>query len=317
MSLTLPPLNALRAFEAAARTGSYVAAAAELGVSAAAVSQQVRNLEGFLDKRLFSRLNNRVVLTDAGHAIFAGATEALQSISDLTEQTLSGSARNRLVISTLPSVAGRWLSPRLTAFVRRHPDTRFALRIEDDPVDFSAAGIDLRICYGTNLYPDLVTRRLIADEVLPMCSPSYLARNPAAAGPGLSGVPDDDLIHTDWGPGFGSHPSWEAWFDRNGIDRSARGKGFSVGMSRLSLDMARDGLGVALGQRMMAEDDLLTGRLVALSGIAIPMGHPYSLVHPKSRERRAHLADLIDWLTRGDSRRAPVSRRGASVPTPR
>lgn len=296
MTRRLPPLNALRAFEAAARAGSYVTAAKEIGVSPAAISQQVRNLERFLDKRLFTRLNNRVVLTDAGQAIFSGTTEALQSIAAVTEQTLTGTTRSRLVISVLPSVARLWLAPRLVGFLRDQPRLRFAIRVEDDPVDFERGNIDLRICYGRNLYPELTTIQLRHDELLPLCSPDYLARNPAAASPGLAGVPDDDLIHTDWGPAFGSLPSWEFWFDSCGVPRSGRTKGFVVSMSGLALDFARDGLGVVLGQRMMAEADLQAGRLMALSSFAVPLGHPYSLVHPRGRARKADLRRLIAWL---------------------
>lgn len=310
MTARLPPLNALRAFEAAARTGSYVAAAREIGVSPAAISQQVRNLEQFFDKRLFARHNNRVVLTDAGHAIFAGTTEALQAISTVTEQTLTGTARSRLVISVLPSVARRWLAPQLAAFVREEPQIRFALRIEEDPVDFDHGEIDLRICYGTNLYPELTRIELRRDEVLPVCSPGYLARNPAAATPGLAGVPDEDLIHTDWGPGFGSLPSWEAWFARNGTVRPGRSKGFVVGMSGLALDFACEGLGVALGQRMLAEDDLKTGRLVALSSLSMPLGHPYSLVHPRARARKAGLQKLLAWLQARKTASSPQVAEG-------
>ena len=150
MPLSLPPLNALRAFEAAARTGSYVAAAEELGVSPAAVSQQVRNLEDFLGKQLFMRFNNRVLLTDAGQVVFAGASDALQSISALTEQVMSGGTRSRLVISVITSVAERWLEPRLAAFALKEKALRIELRVEGDPVDFARHNIDLRICYGTN-----------------------------------------------------------------------------------------------------------------------------------------------------------------------
>src|SRR5687768_9538121 len=157
MPLSLPPLNALRAFEAAARTGSYVAAAEELRVSPAAVSQQVRNLEEFLGKKLFTRFNNRVVLTDAGQIVFAGSADALQSISALTEQVVSGRARSRLVISVITSVAERWLEPRLAAFALREKALRFELRVEGDPVDFARYNIDLRICYGTNQYPEMNT----------------------------------------------------------------------------------------------------------------------------------------------------------------
>lgn len=300
MPLPLPPLNALRAFEAAARTGGYVAAANELGVSAAAVSQQVRNLEAFLGKQLFMRFNNRVVLTDAGQAIFAGASEALQSISMLTRHAMAGPARARLVISVLPSVVDRWLVPRLAALVRREAGFLFDLRVEDDPVDFARHDIDLRICYGTNLYPDMHAIHLVQDEVLPLCSPDYLKRNVRASMPLLSGVPDDDLIHTNWGPNYGSHPSWQAWFARSGVNRPDDRKGNRAGMSGLALALARDGVGVALGQRMLAVDDIKNGRLFVLSDTAIALGHPYSLAHPHRKIRKPGLALLIDWLKGGD-----------------
>src|SRR5690349_23491531 len=298
MPLSLPPLKALRAFESAARTGSYVAAAEELRVSPAAVSQQVRNLEEFLGKQLFMRFNNRVLLTDAGQAIFAGASDALQSISVLTEQVTSGGTRSRLVISVITSIAERWLEPRLAAFALKDKAPRIELRVEGDPVDFARHNIDLRICYGTNVYPEMSTIRLFQDEVLPLCSPGYLERNQDARTRGMDGVPDEDLIHTSWGPSFVSHPTWHAWFARCGIDRPNDTKGHQIGMSGLALDLARDGLGVALGQKMMAAGDLAAGRLVSLSDIAIELGHPYCLVYPRSKARKLGLQALIDWLTK-------------------
>lgn len=297
MPLSLPPLNALRAFEAAARTGSYVAAAEELGVSPAAVSQQVRNLEEFLGKQLFMRFNNRIVLTDAGQAIYSGASELLQSISQLTEQLMSGRTNSRLVVSVLPSVSHRWLEPRLAAFALHQRALRIDLRVEDDPVDFARQDIDLRICYGTNLYPELNTIHLLQDEVLPLCSPAYLARNPLVKEQGMDAVPDDDLIHTNWGPSFVSHPTWHAWFAIAGAERPSEAKGYRVGMSSLTLDLARDSVGVALGQRMMAADDIAAGRLVTLATEAIALGHPYCLVHPRSKARKAGMRALIEWLT--------------------
>ena len=198
MPLSLPPLNGLRAFEAAARNGSYVAAAEELDVSPAAISQQVRHLEDFLGRKLFKRFNNRVVLTDAGQAVFAGSTGALQSISSLTEQVMSGESKSRLIISVLPSIAHRWLEPQLSGLLLSEPRLRVDVRVEDDSVDFARHNIDLRMCYGSNLYPDMTTVLLNFDEVLPLCRPTYLSRNPKAIG-GMTHVPDDDLIHTNWG----------------------------------------------------------------------------------------------------------------------
>lgn len=298
MSLPLPPLNALRAFEAAARAGSYVAAAEELGVSPAAVSQQVRNLEEYLGKQLFMRFNNRVVLTDAGQAVYAGASESLQAISTLTEQIMSGHARSRLVISVITSIAERWLESRLAAFARQHPSIRIDLRVEQDPVDFARHNIDLRICYGANLYTEMTVILLKQDEVLPLCSPSYLERNVDAKTLGMKAVPHDDLIHTNWGPMFFSHPTWKAWYAKAGLNRPDDLKGYQIGTSGLVLDMARDGVGVALGQRMMASGDLAAGRLVSLSDVTIKLGHPYCIVHPHSKSRKAGLQALIEWLAK-------------------
>jgi LysR family glycine cleavage system transcriptional activator len=147
---------------------------------------------------------------------------------------------------------------------------------------------------------------LLQDEVLPLCGPAYLERNQRARTLGMEGVPDDDLIHTSWGPSFVSHPTWHAWFAKSGIDRPNESKGYQVGTSGLALDFARDGMGVVLGQRMLASGDLAAGRLVPLSGIAIELGHPYCLVHPRGKARKAGLQALIDWLTKEPSTRPEV-----------
>ncbi len=296
MPLNLPPLNALRAFEAAARTGSYVAAAFELHVSPAAVSQHVRNLEDYLGKKLFSRHNNRVVLTDAGQAVQAGISESLLSISTLTEQVKSGTTRSRLVISCVSSFAERWLVPRLVGYSLQHNPVRFDLRIEDDPVDFARHKIDLRISYGTGLYPEMISTQLLQDEVMPLCSEAYFVRNPRARTLKMEAVPDEDLIHTNWGPSFMSHPTWQEWFAKTGVARPVATKGYQVGMSNLALNLARDGLGVALGQRSMAAEELKAGRLVPVSETSVALGQPYCLVQPKNKSQRAAISKLIEWI---------------------
>lgn len=297
MPLTLPPLNALRAFEAAARTGSYVAAAEELGVSAAAISQQIRKLEDYLGKQMFMRLNNRVVLTDAGHAIRDGTAAALQMISDSTEQLVSDRSRSRLVISTIDSVAEKWLISRLAAYSRAYPDFRFDLRVEPDPADFARHNIDLRLGYDPGQYPEHSVILLQQDVVLPLCSPAYLTRNPAAGSIGMAAVPEDDLLHTSWGESFGSHPTWHGWFVKAALPPPSVTKGFQVGRSSLVLDLAREGLGVALGQRMMALDDIESGKLVALSDTSIALGYPYCLAYPRAKARKRHLVALASWLS--------------------
>ena len=297
MPLTLPPLNSLRAFEAAARAGSFVAAAEELGVSPAAISQHIRKLEHYLGKDMFMRMNNRVVLTDAGQAILLGTAEALQQISEVTLDMTSDRSRSRLVISAIESVAEKWLLPRLIDYARAKPDFRFDLRVEPDPVDFARHSIDLRLCYGTGHYPDHHTQVLLKDAVQPMCSPDYLARHPELADAGMAAVRGSDLLTTSWGPSFGSNPSWSSWFQKAGLEMPEPG-GFQVGRSSLALDLAREGLGVALAQRMLGAADLAEGRLIAPSPITIDLGHPYCLVHPHSKARKRSLLAVLGWLTK-------------------
>jgi len=293
ISLPLPPLNALRAFEAAARHCSYVAAAEELGISSAAISQQVRKLEDFLGKQMFVRLNNRVVLTDAGQAIFDGAHAALRLISETTEQHTTRRSSRPLVLSCIGSIAERWLVPRIVDYARAAPDFRFDLRIEPDPVAFLEHDIDLRLGYDPSHYPGMEIVALERDTVLPMCSPAYLARHAELLEQGMAAASPEDLLHTNWGPLFGSLPAWPSWFAAAGLAPPALPRGFHIGNSGATLDMAKHGLGIALGQAMMAQADLAEGKLVALSPVSVPLGYPYCLAYAPAKQHKRHLAGLI------------------------
>lgn len=291
--LPLPPLNALKYFECAARTGSYVKAARELKVTPAAVSQQVRLLEQFYRRKLFTRLNNRIVLSDAGEAIYAGSAPALEDIGALTTRLLGGADRSALVVSVLPSLAECWFLPRLARRGFAELGLALDLRVEDDPVDFAAEQIDLRVTYGGAPYAELQVVPLFQDEVMPCCSPAIAA--------GLRGrladLKDQDFIHTSWGPEFASHPSWNDWFERTGSKRKLElASGHRVSASRLALDFARLGFGVALGQRSLAEDHVQRGELALLAEKGLPLGHAYCAVFPKVKARKAGVIKLLELL---------------------
>jgi LysR family glycine cleavage system transcriptional activator len=295
--MKLPPLNALKAFEIAARTGSYVAAAKELRVSPAAVSQQVRKLEEYFDKKLFLRYNNRIVLTDAGTTFYTSAAPALQDLSSVTRQILEGTARSRLVVSVLPSLASTWLAPRLAAYCRTTPGGGIETRIEDDPVDFARDDIDIRICYGPYLYPDFKATALFHDTVAPICSPDF-AREHNLNEANLSQLPDELFLHTSWGSSFASPPTWKDWFASIGVERTPNiTLGQQIGMSSIALEYARLNMGVLLGQRHLAARDLQEKRLILLSDQSLPLGHAYSAVYPHSRVRHSGLQKLIEVLT--------------------
>lgn len=284
--MSLPPLNALRAFESAARHGGYVAAARELGVTPAAISQQVRNLESHLGRRLFARHNNRITLTDAGQAIFADTARVFADLTRIDAQAREGRMPARMVISCLPSLAEGWLIPRLQA--AGEGLAPIDLRLESDPVAFGRDGIDLRLSYGANLYPDLVQVPLFRDAVVPMAAP----------GTPWPDTPDSALIHTDWGPGFASHPAWRDWFAANSPGRPApaRGTGHRIGASYLALMLAAGGHGVVLGQRALAAPMLARGVLVELSPHALPLGHAYVALHSPARTGSPALQRMLALL---------------------
>jgi len=291
--LKLPPLNALRAFECAARTGSYVDAAGELNVTPAAVSQQVRNLESYFNRQLFTRYNNRIVLTDAGNKIYSNLGPPLLDLAQKNAQLLDGPSGASLVLSVLPSLAQTWLAPQLAGYSRRNPLVGLQTRVEEDPVDFARDVIDLRITYGTQLYTDFDSSHLFQDTVLPMCSPDFAVQQPQVKTE-LQALPDHLFIHTVWGVNYASHPRWREWFQQHNIDRApfiARGQ--QVTMSSVALDYACHGLGVVLGQRRLAQHYLQQGRLVMLSETSLPLGQAYYAVHAHAGQRREQVRALL------------------------
>lgn len=296
MYQTLPPLNALRAFEAAARLGSYVGAAGELNVSPAAISQHIRNLEDFLGKHLFTRLNNRVALTDAGEEIFENIHRAFEEIARSTARAMGARPRSRLVISALASLTECWLAPQLAQFTARYPDFRFELRIEADPVDFGRGEVDLRLTYGTLRYDAMHSQLLFRDELAAFAAPAYAARRGLTMTDDLAAVPEEDLISTDWGADFGSRASWADWFTAQGGGRSITRAGHQVSHSSTALDLAARGLGVALGQRRLAAEKVAEGRLIQLSPHVLPLGHAYHLVHPRAKQHKPMLQALMAFL---------------------
>ena len=297
MRTTLPPLNALKAFEAAARCGSFALAAEELAVTPAAVSQLVRKLEQFLGKTLFTRFNNRIVLTDAGQAVFSGVTPALHDIAETVQRVSRTASRRKLTLSIIPSVAECWLLPMLPQFLSAHPRLRVDVRVEEEATDLMAQGVDVRIGYGRSALPEAVVQELFRDDVQPMCAPSFLSRKggKVAFSAGLS----NDLIHTQWGSTFGSNPTWRDWFAAHApgqrVDMAA---GHVVNASRIALQVAREGIGIALGHRLLAKRDLESGALVALSEKSLPLGQSHILAFPQAKARQPDVLAFREWIVK-------------------
>jgi LysR family glycine cleavage system transcriptional activator len=293
----LPPLNALKAFEASARLGSFVLAAAELNVTASAVSQHIKKLEDFYGRQLFIRRNNQLLLTDIAHTVLATSSQMMDGLAELTDRLLGGPVRSNLIVSVLPSVGVRWLNRRLPEFLDAHPDVRLDLRLEEDPVDFFRNRIDVRLCYGEHLYPEFVTIPFKRDRVTAMCRPDLLARwrvDPAAP----VSLGDDTLIHVAWRAGFSSYPAWSAWFASQGITWHPRRElGHTTDTSSVGIDLACSGRGVVLGQEMLAGTELAAGELVTPFPHWMPLQYDYCVVHTESNKRNRIVGAFVEWLT--------------------
>jgi LysR family transcriptional regulator, glycine cleavage system transcriptional activator len=296
MHRRLPPLNAVKAFEATARLGTVAMAARELNVTRGAVSQQIAKLEDFLGKALFTRHNNQLFLTDVGLAVKSASTEMMDELAAMTERLLGSGTRSGLSISVIPSIGVRWFNRHLTDFLRLYPEIRLDLRIEDDPIDFYRNPVDVRICYGEHLYPDFVTVPLLRDHATPMCTPKFLKSRRLGAD-GAAALRDEDLIHISWRAGFSSYPTWSAWFARAGVKREVRTElGHKVDMSSLAIDLARSGEGIALGQTLFAESELRSGELITPFDCLLPLQYEYCAVYSRARTRNTLVQNFVKWL---------------------
>jgi len=282
--MKLPPLNALRAFECAARTGSFATAGRELAVTSAAVSQQVRNLEGWIGRTLFQRRANRIWLTDAGRDYYMNAAAALTEIASFTQALSEGGTRRALVISASPALAQLWLPKRLARFADLRPDVPIRLRIEDDSVDLEQNGIDARLTYGGE-HPEHHTKALFTDALVPVAAT-------ADADPASS-----RLITVNWGATILSVPGWSQWFAATGHTPAVGALSDIVAPSvPAALALAIAGLGVALLPAQVIADALSAGQVYRVDGPSLPMSRPYVMItaHYKARSRR--LGDLARVL---------------------
>jgi LysR family glycine cleavage system transcriptional activator len=296
LSRKIPPLNALKAFEASARLGSFVLAAAELNVTPSAVSQHIKKLEDFYGQQLFIRRNNQLLLTDIARTVLAASSQMMDGLAELTDRLLGGPVRSNLIVSVLPSVGVRWLNRHLPEFLDAHPDVRVDLRLEEDPVDFFRNRIDVRLCYGEHLYPEFVTVPFRRDRVTAMCRPELLVRRGVdlAAPHSLS---DDALIHVAWRAGFSSYPTWSDWFASQDISRQPRRElGHTIDTSSVAIDLACGGRGLVLGQEMLAEDELAAGELVAPFSHWMALQYDYCIVHAESNKRNRTVGAFVEWL---------------------
>lgn len=270
MEPRLPPLHALRAFEAAARLESFSRAADELHVTHGAVSHQVRALEDFLGAELFARNGRRVVLTGDGRLFADRVRAALRDIGEAANSFRRPGRANRLTVSMLPSFAARWLMPRLGRFLAAHPEITVNVHASLALVDFERDEIDMAVRFGRGGWPRVEAEKFMDDEFFPVASPRFNRGRLPARPAELAQL---TLMSSDNEP-------WTPWFKVAGIKLAEPG-GPIFNDSALLMQAAVDGRGIALARRSIAEGDLAAGNLVRLFDVALKAPESYYLVWPE------------------------------------
>ncbi|WP_120496147.1 transcriptional regulator GcvA [Kiloniella sp. EL199] len=289
----LPPLNALRAFEAAARQLSFTKAAQELFVTQAAISHQIKSLEDHLGIQLFRRMNRRLILTDEAQILLPAVSEAFDIIKSTTQKLYDGGDRGTLKVSVMPSFAAKWLLPRLPKFRRKHPEIDILVSATITKSNFSRDDVDLAIRFGAGQYPGCRVDNMMEDESFVVCSPHLLK------GPLPLRTPHDLKYHTLLHDDVGEEPfavNWRRWLHIAGVTDIDPDKGPGYNDSSLILQAAIEGQGVALGRTSLTYDDLKAGRLVCPFGPRAPSSYQYYVVTPQSTSEITKIKVFREWL---------------------
>ncbi|MBK5529865.1 transcriptional regulator GcvA [Pseudomonas sp. TH06] len=291
-------LNALRAFEAAARHQSFSAAATELHVTSAAVGQQVRTLESWLGVALFNRASSgsaRLVPTDVAREALPDIREGFDYLRMGLARLKEGSLSSGLTVAVSPAFAAKWLLPRIERFQLAHPRIDVLLDTNLRPVDFVAEGVDIGVRYGTGRWPGLTAIKLMDEEMYPVCAPTYplLEQGRLSA----SKLAEATLIHDLSMVADPDYPTWRTWLDASGHSAINAEHGLRINNSAAVLQAAIDGQGLALGRSVMLRDDLEAGRLVRPFGEAsCPLAFAYYIVHRPEVADLAKITAFREWL---------------------
>ena len=308
MARRLPPLNALRAFEAVARHLSITGAAEELGVTPGAVSQSVKSLEDYLGKTLLSRTSRGLVLNDAAAAALPSLSEGFDRLAEASQRLAGAERGGRLTISVAPSFAQKWLAPRLIDFGAAHGDIDVQIQSSMGLANFEAEGVDLAIRYGAGRWPAVESKLLLREEVTPVCAPAVAAEITS---------PDDlarfTLIHDDSNLNDESCPDWPMWLKAAGAKGVDAARGPRFNQSSLAIEAAASGRGVTLAKRALAQADLDAGRLAAPFSTSTPIEFAYWIVHPPGRARSKAARSFIAWALAEAEKYALAVQANASL----
>ncbi len=301
MARRLPSLNALKAFEAASRHESFTEAAVELFVTHAAISRHIRELEEWLGTELFFRTGRGVALTDAGRRFGGRLTPLFDNMAEATREAAAQGTVRALNVSVEPSIASRWLVPRLGRFNELHPDIELNIDPDNRLVDFRSDKADLGIRYGLARWSDVEVQKLISDvDIFPVCSPR-LIKNAGPVSP--ADLPNYNLLHET------RKQYWTDWLAAAGIQGVEDWRG-TVFQGHLAIEAAEAGQGFALGDMILCTDAILEGRLVRPFALDIRDHGGYFIVRAKGSKESAPARAFREWL---QAEMAETQRKFASI----
>jgi LysR family transcriptional regulator, glycine cleavage system transcriptional activator len=288
MPRRLPQLNALKAFEAAARHESFTRAAEELCVTQGAVSHQVKALEAELGVKLFNRERQRLVITDAGREYLTTLRDAFDRIAIGTERLLQRQTSGVLTVSTSPDFAAKWLVSRLGRFAEEHPSIDLRVSATLHHVDFAREDVDLAVRHGDGNWPGLEVARLSSETLFPVCSPKLLSGRNRLTKP--ADVLKFPLIHVD------DRKAWRDWLEAAGVQGAELSHGPVLNRVSMAIDAAVDGQGIVLARTTLAAADMINGRLVRPFPEELRLAKTYWIICPKATAALPKIVTFRDWL---------------------
>jgi len=284
----LPPLNALKAFEAAARHESFTRAAEELCVTQGAVSHQVKALEVELGIKLFNRERQRLLITGAGREYLGVVRDALDRIAVGTDRLVQRQSSGVLTVSTSPDFAAKWLVHRLGRFAEAHPDIDLRISATLHHVDFAREEVDLAVRHGDGNWAGLDVVRMCSEQLFAVCSPKLLSARHRLSKP--SDVLKFPLLHLD------DRKDWSKWLEAAGVAGAEPTHGPVLNRASMVIDAAVDGQGVALARTTLAAWDLINGRLVRPFELVLRLSKSYWVVCPKATSALPKITTFRAWL---------------------
>ncbi len=294
----LPGTRALRTFEAAARHLNFTRAADEVGLTPAAVSYQIKEIEEQLDVVLFTRTSRSIQLTPAGRVLFDAAVDALDTLQRAAAKArrLSRGRTTQLRLSLGARFATHWFLPRLPEFRAAHPGLELTFDISDAVRDFEADDVDAAVRFGAGAYPGAISHRLFHTVVVPVCSPALLRTGPALKSP--RDLFSRTLCYVDCKPGGIVWPNWPMWMAAAGIDDFDDSRSVAFTESSHVVQAVIDGGAVGLVEWELVERDVSAGRLVRLFdvGVRVAPEYAYHLVYPTGNDADPRVCALRDWM---------------------